>query len=220
MTYNWKPMYLDTFFAESPKLFNDNFTATETFINVFYDASRGVIISPIATPGNISAGQVQGVTGVFDTLIVKQQFTNLYENTTTIDKDWYNTYAAASDVSTRDASTWENASYRYVDVISPYFRVNNWEAYYGFKTTQLGQEFQFQLADPSGAGNYTFLLDPSVSYSLDSSLATTDGTETLEISVADSSAFWLKLIAIEYDASWGTKWEVKEFGGNYIRIIT
>lgn len=205
MSYNWKPFFLDTFFAEAPKLLNDNFTATETFINVFYDASRGVIIAPIATTGNIRGSQVEGVTGIFDTLIVKQQFTNLYENTTTIDTDYYRTYIG-SDVSTRDSSIWENQDFRYVDLQTPYVKLNNNDASYGFKITQLGQEFQI-LFDSSVAGiPFTVLMDPSTD---------AGGIQVLNVDSADSSAAWIKLLAIEYDASWGTTWTVKQHGGSY-----
>jgi hypothetical protein len=206
--YNWKKAYLDTFFAQTPKLLNDNFTATENYIGVFYDPSRGVIISPVNTTGQVKAATVQGVTGIFDTLIVKRQFTNLYQNTTTIDSDYYNAYIG-TDVSTRDPSTvgsLENPAFRYVDLQTPYVKIDN-DVSYGFKTTQLGQEFQilFDQSLSGGTSPFTILYDPSINGSY----------KTLTVVSQDSSAAWIKLIAVEYDASWGTTWTVKQHGGSY-----
>ena len=205
--YNWKPAYLNTFLGEVPKLMNDNFQATKNYINVFYDPSRGVIISPVNTTGKVKGATIEGVTGIFDTLIVKRQFTNLYENTTTIDSDYYNTFINA-DVSTRDPSTWENAGFRYVDLQTPYVKITN-DASYGFKSTQLGQEFQliFDVSTTNWASPFTVLMDPSPGGAYNSQI--------LSVNSADSSMAWVKLIAVDYDASWGTTWSVKQAGGSY-----
>jgi hypothetical protein len=205
--YNWKSTFLDTFIPELPKLLNDNFRATQNYIGVFYDASRGIIISPINTPGNIRGARVEGVTGVFDNLIVRNQFTNLYENTTTIDKDYYNTFIG-EDVSTRvaDGSIWENTAFSYVDVNQSYYKIAN-DSSLAFKTDQLGQEFQL-IFDPctNGTADYTVMMDPCTN---------TGAYSILTVVVADASAAWVKLIATGWDASFGTTWSLKQFGGSF-----
>jgi len=205
--FNWKPIFLDTFIPELPKLLNDNFVATKRYIDIFYDASRGVIVSPINTPGNIRGARVEGVTGVFDTLVVRRQFTNLLENTTTIDRDFYNSFVGDPIVGTLgDASLWQNPNFNYIDAISPYFKILN-DASYAFASTQLGQEFQL-LFDVSGGSDFTIMLDPSTNNGL---------VEILTITADDSSAAWFKLIAVDYDPSWGTTWTLKQFGGTFTR---
>ena len=207
--YNWKPTFLDTFIPQLPKLLNDNFKATQNYIGVFYDASRGVIIAPMNTAGNIRGAKVEGVTGVFDNLIVRNQFTNLYNNSTTIDANFLNAYNGA-DVSTRvaDPSLWENPGFNYVEVNQPYFKIAN-DVPVAFKTNTLGQEFQL-IFDPctNGATDYTILLDP----------CTNSGTyEQLTVTIADAPTTWIKLIGVSYDASWGMTYALKQFAGTFTR---
>lgn len=209
--YEWKKIYLDTFIPQLPKLLNDNFEATKRYINIFYDPSRGVIIAPVNTPGQVRAGKVESATGVFDTLVVRQQFTNLYNNSTTIDADFYNSYSGPS-VSPRlaDASIWENTDFGYVDVMKPYYKITN-DASIAFKVNQLGQEFQL-IFDPctNGSTPYTIMLDPSTNSGM---------VEILTVDIADAPETWIKLIAVEYDASWGTTWTLKQFSGTFTRTI-
>ena len=205
--YNWKSTFLDTFIPELPKLLDDNFKATQNYFNVFYDPSRGVIIAPINTPGIIRGARVEGVTGVFDNLIVRNQFTNLFENTTTIDKDYYNEFAG-EDVSTRaaDPSVWENTAFSYVDVNQPYFKIAN-DSSLAFLSDQLGQEFQL-IFDPctNGSTDYTVMMDPCTN---------AGAVSILTVTVADAPTTWIKLIATEWDASFGTTWSLKQFGGTF-----
>ena len=205
--YNWKQTFLDTFIPELPKLLNDNFKATQNYIGVFYDPSRGVIISPINTAGNVRGARVEGVTGVFDNLIVRNQFTNLYDNTTTIDANFYNAYIG-DDVSTRvaDGSIWENTAFEYVDVNKPYFKIAN-DSSLAFSTDQLGQEFQL-IFDPctNGSTDYTILMDPCTN---------AGGVSLLTVTIADAPTTWLKLIATDYDASFGMAYTLKQFAGTF-----
>jgi len=208
--YNWKPAYLDTFIPDLPKLLNDNFQATETYIGVFYDPSKGVIISPISTPGNIRGARLEGVTGVFDTLVVRNQYTNLYENVTTIDSDFYNSYTGA-DTSTRaaDSSTLDSSLFTYIDLQTAYVKIVN-DASIAITTSQLGQEFQI-IWDPSyniENSPFRIMLDPCTA---------SGNIEVLDVTVQDSSATWIKLISVDYDTSWGTTWTLKQFGGTFTR---
>ena len=178
----------------------------QRYVDVIYDASRGTVIVPIQTTGNVNAATGTFVTGVFDTLVVRNQFTNLYENTTTIDADYYNAYIG-EDVSTRDPSTWDNADFRYVDVNQPYYKIVN-DVSIAFTTPQLGQEFQilFDVSTTIPDSPFTVMLDPSTD---------AGSVEIMTVTSADSSTAWIKLLAVEYDASWGTTWTVKQYGGSY-----
>jgi hypothetical protein len=209
MSINWNPLYLDTYIPEIPVLVNDGFTAVQTYNDLFYDGTLGVIIAPIQTLGNVSGSQAEFVTGVFDNLIIKRQFTNLYENSTTIDSDFYVAYSSA-DSSTRDASTGgaliENADFQYIDLSQPYHKISN-DSSIAFSNNQLGQEVQL-IWDASivAGGPFTILVDPS----------TGDGdVQILTVDVADSSTTWIKLIGVDYDASWGMAYIVKQYAGSY-----
>lgn len=204
---NFSTVYLNTLIPELPWILNNNNQITKRYLDVFYDETLGVIISPVNTPGRVKAATGEFVTTITDNLIVKKQWTNLYENTTTIDQDYYDTYIG-SDVSTRDASlvgTLDNSLFKYVDVIKPYYKITN-DVSTAFTAASLGQEFQllFEVSTGKNAA-YHVLLDPSVG-----------GTyKMLSVTKADSSACWIKLIAVEYDASWGTTWAIKQYGGTY-----
>lgn len=203
---NWDQLYLDTFIPELPKLWNNSFASTKRYMDIFYDGSLGIIIKPVNTKGRVKADKGEFVTAVVDNLIVRNQFTNLYENSTTIDSDYYYTYIG-SDVSTRvaDASIFENINFRYVDVNKPYYKISN-DTSIAFLTPTLGQEFQILFDVCSGYNTpFNILLDPSI-----------NGTfKTLRVSFSDAQQAWLKLIAVKYDASYGTTWAIKQFGGIY-----
>lgn len=205
---DWTQVYLDTFIPDLPKIIRDNQIAVQNYIDIIYDASKGAVIVPIQTPGNVKGATGTFVTGVFDNLIVKNQFTNLYSNTTTIDENYYNAYIGA-DVSTRDASTWDSALFKYVDVNQPYYKIVN-DVSLAFTVNQLGQEFQilFDVSTTIPDSPFTIMTDPSTD---------AGSIEIITISAVDSSATWIKLIAVEYDASWGTKWNIKEYGGTYTK---
>jgi len=89
---NWDQIYLDTFIPELPRHWNNNFASVKRYLEFFYDGSLGIIIKPVNTTGRVKAARGEFVTAVVDNLIVKNQFTNLYDNTTSVYVDFYNTY--------------------------------------------------------------------------------------------------------------------------------
>jgi len=204
---NYSNVYLTTLIPALPKILNDNNASFKRYLDVIYNESTGVVVVPISTTGRVKASTGEFVTTITDNLIVKKQWTNLYANTTTIDADYYYAYIGL-DASTRiansmqsDASIMENSKFKYIDIISPYYKIKN-DASIAFKCTTLGQEFQI-LFDVSTTSPYHILLDPS----------TNGKYKILNITAADASNAWVKLIAVEYDASWGTTWAVKQYGG-------
>ena len=229
---NFTRLYLSTLVPQIPKIINDNFGATSNYMDVFYNASTGVIIKPVNTTGLIKGTTGQFVNVITDNLTVKRQFTNWYNNTTTIDGDFTSTYNG-NDVSTRlatsdpsslarwrpsdgsiliDPSTtlWplEPSAYSWVNIVTPYIKITN-DVSYGLQNNNLGQEVRiiFNL-DVSTTAPYTILM------------AITDvseGTEqVLAVDYNDASTgTWIKLITIGWDASAGPSWIVKESGGTY-----
>ncbi|HPI81765.1 MAG TPA: hypothetical protein PK122_00830 [Candidatus Paceibacterota bacterium] len=210
---DWSQIYLDTFIPELPKFWNGNFSSFKRYLDVFYDENREIIIKPLETAGRVKGARGEFVTCVVDNLVVRNQFTNLYQNTTTADLDFVTSYLGA-DVSTR-VSTWdpsvavwpqEPSAYSWVDVNTPYIKIGN-DASYGFQNNNIGQEFQivFDL-EMATTDPYTILLQS----------ASTGPVKVLNIDYADASAgTWIKLINIAYDASWGPTWIVKQSGGTY-----
>ena len=190
-----KNVFLTTLIPEFPGIYSYNNQVFKRKLDVIYDEARGVIIVPVNTPGRVKAATGEFVTCITDTLIVKKQWTNLYENTTTIDQDYYNTYIGV-DASTRDASTWENGSYKYVDVQKSYYKIGN-SINYAFACNQLGQEISL-IFDPSTTSNtYDILVDPVA------------GTY-FSLPWANRKLGFAKLIVVAYDPSVGTTWKVKE----------
>jgi len=202
-----KNVYLTTLIPEFPRIYSYNNTSFKRYLDVIYNESQGVVVVPVNTTGRVKASIGEFVTTITDNLIVKKQWTNLYENTNTVDQDYYNTYIGG-DVVTRgavnDASVFENISYDYVDVLKTYYKIGN-DVDYAFKCDQMGREIQI-LFDTSVSTTeaYIILLNPS----------TNGTTQSLMVSHDDVTKVWLKLIAVNYDASWGTTWAIKEFGGN------
>lgn len=202
---NWTQLYLNTPIPQVPIIWNNNFTSLQSYLDLFYDSSNGIIIVPVQTTGRIKATRGEFNTAVIDNLIIRNQYTNLYSNITTVDYDFYTAYIG-NDSSTRsyDASTFENSDFRYIDVNKPYYKIAN-DVSIAFLTSTLGQQIQLIL-DVSVAGSpFTILMDPSISGSY----------SRLRVSSSDASAAWFVLIAVDYDASWGSTWAIKQSGGNY-----
>ena len=198
-------LYLSTPFASLPSIINNNFQRVGNYLNLFYDPSNGVIVVPVQTTGRIKATRGEFTTVVVDNLTVRSQYTNLFNNITTIDNDYYTTYIqGATNVRPANPSTFENQRFKYIDVNKPYYKITN-DSSIAFSTTNLGQQIQL-LFDVSTVGKpFNILLDPS-----------NGGTfKTLNITASDSSAAWSVLIAVNFDSSWGTTWAIKEYGGNY-----
>jgi len=217
---DWTQIYLNTFIPELPKYWNSNFQAVQRYLDVFYDGGRGILIKPLETTGRVKGASGEFVTAIVDNLVVRNQFTNLYSNTTTADADFVNTYNGDSAVTryansdpssaSYDASIYnwplEPSAYSWVDVNKPYFKISN-DVSYGFQNSNISQEFQiiFDL-DVATTSPYTFLLQ-----------STSEGPiKTLSVDLADaSSGAWIKLITVAFDASYGPTWVVKQSSGTY-----
>jgi hypothetical protein len=201
---DWTSLNLNTFVPEMPQIINNNFSSFKRYLDIIYNETTGVVVVPVNTTGRVKAATGEFVNAIVDNLTVKKQYVNMYSNVTTVDLDYYNTYIGG-DVSTRDASTWENSDYEYVDVVSPYYKILN-DTSYAFTCSTLGQEFQiiFDVSSGTSSSPFNILLDPSY-YGT---------TQTIQIEPSVASYTWLKLIAVDYDASFGTVWKIKQMGGN------
>lgn len=206
---NFTPVYRTTLVPELPGIINSNNQVIQRYLDVFYNASTGVIISPVNTTGRVKAATGEFVNVIVDNLTVKSQYTNLYENTTTIDNDYYYTWLGG-DTSTRDASISsmiENALFAYINLQTPYIKISN-DVSTALKASALGQEVQVLFDISTNTSDYHLLIDPSIG-----------GTyQMLSVAYSDAPTTWLKLIALEYDASWGYTWGVKQYGGTYTII--
>jgi hypothetical protein len=199
-------LYLNTPIAQIPKLVNDQFLSTQRYMDSFFDGSLGIVKVPVETAGRVKAARGEFVTSVVDNLVVRNQYTNLYQNITTADADFYTAYIqGATSPRVADPSVFENTSYKYVDVNKPYYKIIN-DYSVAFSSNNLGQQIQI-LLDPSTGGNpFKILMDPSIG-----------GGQVSELQVlfADAGKTWLVLIAVDFDASFGTTWAVKQYGGDY-----
>jgi len=205
---NWTPLYLNTPIPEIPKILNGNFTAFKVYIDIFYDGSSGILRVPLETSGRIKGARGEFVTAVVDNLIVKNQFTNLNENNTTADGDFYNTYTEVA-FTTRDACIYSDASvgtvywplesstYQYVDVNSPYYKLDN--SYpVALSNNNLSQMVELMFDDASVGNDFIIKLDPS---------------HNMTVLEADASTAVVQLICVEYDVSYGPSWFIRNFSG-------
>ena len=208
---NFKNIYLSTLVPALPKILNDNNAIINRQIGLIYNASTNQISVGLNTTGRVKGATAEFVTGVFDTLVVKQQFTNLLSNNTTADEDYYNTYNGDDasyyiDSSTGwDSSTsniWDSSCFSYIDVISPYYKIKN-DVSIAFNTETLGQVVEVLFDISAGFGDFNIRLDGS-----------TSGNK-LVITAADASAAWLQLICVDDDPSLGNTWIVKQYGGTF-----
>jgi hypothetical protein len=192
-----KNLYLKTLIAEFPYIYSYNNQALKRYLDLFYNEAGQLIIAPVNTPGRVKAATGEFVNLITDNLTVKKQWTNWYENTTTVDQDYYNTLIGP-DTSTRDASTWEVGTYRYVDVMKPYYKIDN-SFGYAFSCPAMGQEFQviFDTDNSHPTDVYNILIDPIGGY-------------YYTATVADKELAWARFIAVAWDPSYGTTWKVKE----------
>lgn len=210
---NWTRLSLKTLIPQIPKIINDNNDKFKSYVDVFYDEGGGVIIKPLSITGKVKAGTGEFVNLVTDNLTIKKQYTNLYENVTTVDSDFANAYNG-SVITTRTASAdtssnviWplESSSYIWVDVMTPYIKISDGSTY-GLQNSTVGQETRIIFDVSSGTlGDFSILLngDPSIS------------SELIVTASEATNGTWIKLISIGYDVSYGSKWVIKESGGDY-----
>jgi len=212
LTMDWTPLNLNTFIPEIPQIITNNFASFKRYLDVIYNETTGVIVVPINTTGRVKAATGEFVNVIVDNLTVKKQYTNLLSNNTTADLDYYNTYWGLDASYRIDTSTawdsptsniWDSSCFRYVDVISPYYKIKN-DASYAFNTETLGQVVEI-LFDISTATNFNIRLDGS-----------TSGNK-ISITAKDASAAWIQLICIDDDPSLGNTWIVKQYSGTYTR---
>jgi len=105
-------LYLNTPISQIPKLVNDSFLSNQRYMDSFFDGSLGIIKVPVETAGRVKAARGEFVTSVVDNLVVRNQYTNLFQNITTADADFYNTYIqGAATPRDADPSVFENTSY-------------------------------------------------------------------------------------------------------------
>lgn len=194
---NWTNLYLTTPIPQIPKVVNSNFESVKRYLDIFYNENSGILIAPIETTGKVKGSRGEFVTAVVDNLVVKNQFTNLYDNNTTADYNFYKMYID-DPVEPRDPCTainywpYEDASYKYIDVNEPYYKITN-ENIIALVNNNLSQVVGIYF-DSSflGSNDFEIILDPCLGtiYSVDTSNAGT----------------YVEFIGVDYDPSWGMTW--------------
>ncbi|MDD5649213.1 MAG: hypothetical protein PHF86_02165 [Candidatus Nanoarchaeia archaeon] len=196
----WNQIYLDTFIPELPKHWNYNFASVQRSMDIYYDASQGILIKPLTTTGKVKASKGEFVTAIVDNLVVRNQYTNLYENITTADYSWYSAFIGP-DSSTRDSSIWESSAYKYLDINKPYYKIDNLNPI-ALRCKQVSQIVEL-LFDPctDSPNDFKIQLDPctDVAYYLPAS---------------DASGTWISFICTKYDPSYGSTWTRYHFGSD------
>lgn len=180
---------LNTPIPQYPKLLNDNFKNTKSYFELFYDGSTNVLKSPLETGGKVKASKGEFVTTITDNLIVKNQFTNLYDNITTADYELYKTYVGPLSTY-RDPSVFDNASYKYLDINKPYYKIDNLNDY-ALNVNNISQVVGIILEASIGSlDTFNILLDPCT-------------LESINIEYTDQ---YIDLMCVNYDPSWGSTW--------------
>ncbi len=209
---NLTQLYLDTFIPEYPKIINGNFASVSRYVDVFYDGSLGILTKPLNTTGRVKGARGEFVTVVVDNLIVKNQFTNLFDNNTTADYNFYKLYIDPA-VQPRDPCTasdfWpaEYAGNKYIDVNKPYYKIQNIGEYYVLNNNNLSQVVGIFL-DPSlvsPTNQFKVILNPitGANFTADSSAA---GDPSM------GTGFYVEFVAVAYDPSFGTTWAQYKHG--------
>jgi hypothetical protein len=204
---NLTQLYLDTFIPEYPKIINGNFASVSR-----YDGSLGILTKPLTTTGRIKGAKGEFVTVVVDNLIVKNQFTNLFDNNTTADYNFYKLYIDPA-VAPRDPCTavtfWphEYDNISYVDVNKPYYKIQNSLDPYVFVNSNLSQVIGIFL-DPS-------LVSPTNQFKVIINPITGANFVANPSDAGDPSmgtGFYVEFIATTYDPSYGTTWAQYKHG--------
>jgi hypothetical protein len=207
---NFDIFYGDTFIPELPKMLNKNFATIQKGMDIFYDASQGILLKPLITTGKVQGANGQFVTMVVDNLVVKNQFTNLFDNNTTADYNFYKTYITVPFIP-RDACTaatnwpFEPSTFKYIDVNQPYYKITNENPIF-LQNNNLSQivGIIFPYIDPCVYGTQPFkiMMDPNL-----------ETTFQLDSSMADASTyFYMEFICTAYDASYGPSWSQYKYG--------
>jgi hypothetical protein len=213
---NFDIFYGDTFIPEMPKMLNKNFSVVQKGMDVFYDASTGVLLKPLTTTGKVQGANGQFVTMVVDNLVVKNQFTNLYDNNTSADYNFYKTFISANFIP-RDpctaATNWpyEASTYKFIDVNQPYYKIDNQNTIV-LNNNNLSQVVGiiFPHLDASyGTAPFRIVQNPSTNsgipsfFQIDSSIAPDASTY-----------FYMEFIMTAFDPSWGPTWSQYKYGAS------
>ena len=207
---DWTRIYLDTFIPELPQLLNSNFETFQRYLDVFFDENRGILIKPLETTGRVKGARGEFVTAVVDNLIVRNQFTNLYDNNTTADYNYYTMFTEAAFVPRDpctygiDTSTWnfpyEPSTYKVIDVNKPYYKITN-EYPILLENDNLSQVVGIFFSDASGAEDFEILLDPCLG-------------STFAVDASSSGMAYMEFIISSFDASWGPTWTQYKYGAD------
>jgi len=195
---NIKKLYLNTLIPELPYIINFNNDEIKNYLDTFYNESDGNITAPVNTTGRIKASNGEFVSVVADNLIVKNQYTNLYENITTADYDYYKMIIGSAFVPRdpcTDSNYWpiENfPNYKVIDVNKPYYKITNANSII-LKNDNVSQvvgiyfDGSLVTSDP-----FTILLNAKT-------------METYNVNTSDASSY-REFICINYDPSYGAVW--------------
>lgn len=185
-----------------PSIISKNNETLKNYLDLFYDEKRGLLIKPIETTGRVKAGNGEFVNMVVDNLTVKSQYTNLYDNITTADFDFYKTITSPA-FTPRDASTtykvYENPAYKYIDVQKPYYLISNKDPL-ALQCDNLSQVVHL-IFDTSTNLSNDFVIH------LDSS-----GINTFRLPIADAQSTYVEFIMTKYDYNIGPFWKLYKYG--------
>lgn len=186
-----------TLIPEFYKIINRNNSSFQTYINSFYDGSVNLLKSPLTTTGSVKGSKGEFTTLVTDNLVVKKQYTNIYENSTTSNYDWYNTYVNGVTL-TRDPSTWEVIGWPYLDVDKPYYKLTSSNPKAAPRCSTVSQMVEFIFSSTDASTEFSVLLDPS-------------GNKYNVTHVSNGES--VSLINVKYDVSYGSTWVVTNMSG-------
>jgi len=193
---NFKEISIYTLIPEISKIITYNNTVISNQFDLFYDENLNLLKVPLSTTGSIKGASGEFTTLITDNLIVKKQYTNLYENSTTLNYDWYNTYVSGYTV-LRDPSHGEVTSFKYIDVNKPYYKIQSSDNV-APRCSTVSQIVEILIDDASTSNICKILLDPS------------GNLYTTQYATKGES---VSLICTEYDSSHGSTWIVMNTNG-------
>jgi hypothetical protein len=211
-----KDITLTTTWPQVPGIVNYNNAEIKKAFDLIYDSEQGIIIVPVTTTGRVKASSGEFVNVIVDNLTVKNQYTNLYDNNTTADYNWYKMIIDPIAV-LRDPCTASNywpfenyLGYKIIDVNKPYYKITN-STPIVLNNQNISQVVGiFFDASLVGTNPFQILLDPC-----------TQTTYTVDVSFAGSA--YVELIATYVDPSWGSTWEQYKYaiegGGGSTQIF-
>ena len=207
---NLSKVYLSTLLPELPTIINHNNAEFKRYLDLFYNETTQILTVPLTTTGRVKGATGEFVNIIVDNLTVKNQYTNMYDNNTTADYNWYR-MVVDPVFEPRDpcSGIWPYesiAGYKIIDVNKPYYKIDN-EYPVVLSNNNLSQVVGvFCSADTVGTDAFTILMDP------DPSSAEYMKTYTIDVSYAGVA--YVEFIATDYDPSWGSTWQLYKYGYN------